>query len=116
MVKITKHEDLVNIRDDLIFPYIKSLLYAIQNNYNYRPDQSIEPIGAIFYLEQDSDIQNHSDMGLSIPLNEERFEFIEEIQRGYCNGWILIDNEKIINLIGKKEIFNTITGENYEYY
>ena len=44
-------------------------------------------------------------MGLSSVLTEKRFENIEEIQNPYCNGLIVLDNNRCINLIGKEEFF-----------
>lgn len=115
MIKITTINDLSKIDDTSITPYIKGLLDIIQHGYNISSEQSIEPFGAIFYLEHISDLQLYTEMGLSLPLVESRFEYIEEIGNDYCNGWILINNETVINLIAKKDIFNTIVGDNYEY-
>ena len=44
-------------------------------------------------------------MGLSSVLTEKRFENIEEIENHYCNGLIVLDNDRCINLIGKEEFF-----------
>ncbi|MBE6572801.1 MAG: hypothetical protein E7652_00235 [Ruminococcaceae bacterium] len=106
MVKITKHADLVNVKDENILPYIKCLLGRIQASYNYRPDQSIEPIGAVFLLETDIDLLNYAEFGLSVPLTENRFEWIETVEQGnYCDGCIVIDNERAINIVGKRDFF-----------
>ena len=47
-------------------------------------------------------------MGLSSPLNEKRFEYIDEIRNDYYNGLIVLDNDRCINLIGKKIFFKKV--------
>lgn len=107
MIKITKPEDLEKIHDKNVKRYIHILLYYTLNEYKkYCPDSSIEEIGAIFLLESKSDFALYSEMGLSLPITEKRFEWIESIENGlYCNGCIVIDNDTAINIIGKREYF-----------
>ena len=64
-----------------------------------------DEIGAIFLLERESDWQLYREMGLSQPLKATRFEWIEPIEKGYCNGYIVIGNDCTINIIGKEELF-----------
>ena len=44
-------------------------------------------------------------IGLSVPITESRFEWIEEIGHGYSNGCIVLNNEKAINIIAKTALF-----------
>lgn len=103
MIKITKSADLEKINDENIKPYIAALLGYILKEYS--PDSSLEEIGAIFLLESESDYVLYSEMGLSMPLSEKRFEWIEPVERDYCNGAIVIDNDRAINIIGRKKYF-----------
>lgn len=112
MIKIVKPKDLEQIQDMNILPYICNLLFHVLNEYaKFCPDLSIEDeIGAIFLLERATDWQLFEEMGLSSPITESRFEWIELIECGYCNGCIVIDNDKAINIIGKQEYFLKFKG------
>ena len=96
MIKIVKPEDLKKIEntDICIYPYIRDQLFHILNEYaRYSPNLSIEDeIGAIFLLEGEEDWLLYQDMELSSPVQETRFEWIEQIECGcgYCNGCIVI--------------------------
>ena len=104
MIKITAPQDLQRIQDTEIYPYIRDFLSAVLKNYP--PDPSMQDeIGAIFLLERESDWQLYREMGLSQPLKATRFEWIEPVEKGYCNGYVVIDNECTINIIGKEELF-----------
>lgn len=106
MKKITSREHLKKIRDTDIYPYIQNLLeYLIKEYSQFCPDSSIEEIGAIFLLEQETDFSMYQEMGLSLPITEFCFEWIETVGHGYCNGCITIDNDRAINIIGKQEYF-----------
>lgn len=106
MIKIAKISDLDNITDTKILPYLKALIEHILSEYEeICCSDSIERFGAIFFIENESDFDMHKEIGLSSPLNEKRFEYIDEIRGDYYNGLIVLDNEKCINLIGKKENF-----------
>lgn len=107
MIKITKPEDLEKIHDENIKPYICNLLNYILTEYKkYCPDSSVNDIGAIFLLESETDWDLYAEMGLSLPISEKCFEWIETIENGhYCNGCIVIDNDTAINIIGKREYF-----------
>ena len=109
MIKITKISDLNNITDTKILPYLKALIKHILFEYEEicRSD-SIEKFGAIFFIENTSDFDLYKEMGLSSPLNEKRFEYIDEVRGDYYNGLIVLDNERCINIIGKKEYFNKL--------
>lgn len=113
MIKITKTKDLEFIHDSEIRPYISNLLNQILSEYKrFCPDSSTDDIGAIFLLESESDYVLYSEMGLSTPLAENRFEWIESIENGrYCNGCIVIDNDRAVNIIGRKEYFERFTED-----
>ena len=49
--------------------------------------------------------------GLSIPVNKSRFEWIECIEHGFVNSCIVLDNDKAINIIGRKECFEHLMEE-----
>ena len=109
MIKITNLKDIEKIDDTNISPYLKALVNHILSEYEdvCRSD-SIEKFGAIFFIENTSDFDLYKEMGLSSPLNEKRFEYIDEIRDDYYNGLIILDNERCINLIGKKEYFSKL--------
>lgn len=113
MIKIVKPEDLEKIQDMNIYPYIQDLLLYILKEYaNYSPDSSIEDeIGAIFLLEQETDWELYHEMGFSEPVEGFCFEWIEPIEKGYCNGCVVIDNSHAINIIGKQEYFKRFEEE-----
>ena len=109
MIKIAKISDLDNITDTKILPYLKALIEHILFEYEEicRSD-SIEKFRAIFFIENTSDFVLYKEMGLSSPLNEKRFEYIDVIREDYYNGLIILDNERCINLIGQKFHFNKL--------
>ena len=100
---------MAEIDDKTIIPYIKNLLSNIQKAHC--PDLSLESVGAIYFLENEKDFDDFKKFGLSSPLCEERFEWIEKIGNGYSDGCIVINNDFAINLIGKSEFFNKRSKE-----
>ena len=109
MKKITSREHLKEILDTDIYQYIQNLLeYYLKEYSQFCPDSSIEEIGAIFLLEQETDFSMYQEMGLSSPITESCFEWVETVEHGYCNGCIVIDNDRAINIIGKQEYFNKL--------
>lgn len=109
MKKITAREHLKEILDADIYPYIQNLLeYLIKEYSDFCPDFSIEEIGAIYLLESESDFDLYKDMELSSPITESCFEWVETVEHGYCNGCIVIDNDRAINIIRKQEYFNKL--------
>lgn len=109
MIKITCKIDLVLITDTCIKRYIEEQLNYLLNTYKEECSEgSIESIGAIFYVENSSDFDDYTHFGLSSPINEERFEYIEQITGGYFRGIIAIDNEKIIEIYGEESVFESI--------
>ena len=102
MKKIEKYDDLKGIKEEVVYAYIKALLEELFQTYEV---DSIEEFGAIFYIEKEEELLQHREFYLSLPLSEQRFEWIDEVGNGYVNGCIVIDNERAINLIGKAEYF-----------
>lgn len=113
MIKITCKDDLDLIADVCIKKHIGNQLNYLINTYKEECSEgSIESIGAIFYVEMSSDFESYTQFGLSSPITEERFEYIELLEDGYCKGLIVIDNERAIELIGKKNAFtHLLKGE-----
>ena len=109
MIKITCKNDLSLVIDACIKKHIENQLKYLLNTYKEECSEgSIESIGAIFYVENSSDFDDYTAFGLSSKITEERFEYIEQIAGGYYRGLIVLNNEKVIELIGKKDVFNSI--------
>lgn len=104
MIKITKYDDIEKIKDNKIIAYIKSLVSDILKAYSL--NRSFESVGGIFILESEKDFDDYNELGLSSPLCKDRFEWLEEIGKGYSSGCIAINNDFAINIIGKTEFFN----------
>lgn len=103
MIIISRLEDVSKIRDKDIKPYITDYVnYLIQT---YCANDSIEAVGAIYYFESIDDFMEYQAIGLSVPITESRFEWIEEIGHGYSNGCIVLNNDKAINIIAKTALF-----------
>jgi hypothetical protein len=102
MKKIEKYSDLEGIKEETVYGYVKNLLEELFETYEV---DSIEEYGAIFFIEKEEELLQHREFYLSLPLREQRFEWIDEVGNGYVNGCIVIDNERAINLIGKAEYF-----------
>ena len=108
MIKITKLSDIHKV----------PLQYQshIQKHFNqiaftYKEDSTtldIESIGAIFFVSSSKDFEAYEAFGLSSPITEDRFEYIELITNDYYRGLIAINNEKIIEIIGNKNAFASI--------
>ena len=106
MIKITCVKDLDSVIDTCIKKHIESQLNYLLNTYVEECSEgSIESIGAIFYVEKPSDFESYTQFGLSSPISEERFEYLELLEDGYCKGLMVIDNEKVIEIIGNKSAF-----------
>lgn len=106
MIKITRLEHLDQVPKKEIVPYIKKLLEHILKEYEeYCPNGSLETIGAIYFVDSKGDWDKYLDFGLSMPVDESRFEWIETIEHGFVDSCIVLDNDRAINLIGPKENF-----------
>ena len=101
MIKIVKSNDISKIPDKYIVPYITTLFDVLLSTYP--PNCSLKTVGAIFFLENVDDLKKYKEMGLSSPITEERFEWIDGIGNGYSNGFIVINNDFAINIIAKTE-------------
>lgn len=104
MIKIIKPDDISKVKDKKIIPYIENLMQTILNAYY--PNSSLEAVGAIFFLEDENDIKMYEEMGLSSPLTEKSFDWMQKFARGYLYGCVVIDNDFAINIIGKTKYFN----------
>lgn len=103
MIIIKQIEDITRVRDNDIKPYITDYFkYLIKA---YCANDSIEDVGAIYYFESIDDFMEYQAIGLSVPITESRFEWIEEIGHGYSNGCIVLNNDKAINIIAKTALF-----------
>lgn len=113
MIKITKRSDIELICDVKIRSYISALFIHILTEYeDYCSGGNIDAFGAIFVLDRDLELEDHRELCLSAPLTAKRFEYVDLIRTDYYNGLIILDNERCINIIGKREYFkNIITKE-----
>ena len=111
MVKITRLEHLEQVPEKEIVPYIKNLVEHILEEYKDYCASSLETIGAIYFIDSKSDLDKHLDFGLSMPINESRFEWIEYIGNNFVNSCIVLDNDRAINLIGQQEYFSDYMEE-----
>lgn len=108
MIKIICKNDLLLVSDACIKKHIENQLNYLINTYKEECSEgSIESIGAILYVENSSDLDNYTQFGLSSPIIEERFEYIERIANRYYRGLIAIDNEKIIEIYGEESVFES---------
>lgn len=112
MIKITKRDDLELINDAILRPYIGALLDHILTEYeDYCSGGNIDAFGAIFVLDRDLELEDHREMCLSAPVTAKRFEYVDVIRTDYYNGLIILDNERCINIIGRREYFKNIITE-----
>lgn len=114
MLKILTLADTQKINDSFLRQYTYRLTKQILYEYRDYCSGSLEDVGAIFILERSSDLGLFPEMGLSSPLIESRFEWVEYIGNRYCNGCIVITNDTTINIIAKKSIFKQIGVTEYE--
>ena len=106
MIVINTVQDVKQIKEKHIAEYIENLVKYILDQYNDKKHRfdSLERIGAIFFIESFEDLDNYKKFGLSSPITDKRFESIDDIGE-YCNGTIVINNEFTITLIGKSKYF-----------
>ena len=109
MVKITRLEHLEQIPEKEIVPYISKILECFLEEYkNYCPNGSIETIGAFFFIDSKDDLRNYMDFGLQNPLDKFHVEWKTNIENGFVNICVVLDNDRAINIIGKEEYFEEI--------
>ncbi len=103
MKKIKEMKDLELIKDPHVFDYVRDLLSQLMKTLEV---DDIEPYGAIFYIEDDSDLLMYQEFCLSMPLTPDRFEWISDIGSGYLCGCIAINNSKVVSIVGKAEFLS----------
>lgn len=109
MIKILSAHDPSSINDPILREHVEGIVNDIMN---YNAVDSLESVGAIFVLESADEPLNPSLFGLSLPLKEPRFEWINTFHHGkYMDGVIVIDNSKSISVVGKSEYFKYILEE-----
>ena len=112
MILINTRKDIGKIKDRFIQKYIENLFDRLIKEYSdCCANGNLEPIGAIYYVESSMNFESFESFGLSCPITENRFEFIEDIGNNYCNGCIVISNDIAINIISKKENFINYFGK-----
>lgn len=110
MIIIHSKQDLSKIKNQHLKQYVNTfldrLLFELKNSTD-----DIDSIGVIFILENSKDFNNYKAFGLSSPIRESRFEYIETLSFGYCNGCIVLNNSEAINIIGKYSYFKEFLGK-----
>ena len=110
MIKILNLQDVDKIPEKTVVPYVYSLITNILNAYD--SNSSIESVGAIYFVENEKDLNNYQDLGLYKPIQEKIFEYICPINEDYSDGCIVINNDYAVNIICKKEYMGGANGEN----
>lgn len=103
MIKILNLQDIDKIPEKTVVPYVYSLMKHILNAYD--SNSSIESVGAVYFMENENDLNNYQDLGLHGPIQEEIFEYICPINEDYSDGCIVINNDFAINIIARTEYF-----------
>ena len=105
MLKIITQKDVERIDNPYIATYIQNLVDYLFTEYKDYCAESLEALGAIFILEDSSDWNLFSEMELPAYPSESCFEWIQDIGNGFCNGCIVLDNDRAIDVIGEKAYF-----------
>ena len=103
MIKILNLQDIDKIPEKTVVPYVYSLMKHILDNYD--SNSSIESVGAVYFMENEKDLNNYQDLGLYKPIQEKIFEYICPINEDYSDGCIVINNDFAINIIARTEYF-----------
>ena len=112
MIKILCEKDIESVNDNYIKSYLKQQINYLLNIYkDDSSNGSLDTIGAIYYVESQSDFDDYTKFELSVPITKNRFEWIEPISNEYYRGFIVINNSKSIELIGKTTVFDIILKE-----
>lgn len=107
LIKVTKLKDVSIIENTYVRQQIETLLIYLLNEYKeYCTNGSISSIGAIYFAETESELNNHKAFGLVNPLTEPRFESVEEIGEGFSHGIIVVSNDYAISIFSTTEVFN----------
>ena len=109
MIKLLDKYDLYMVEDEILREHAEKIMDEVMN---YSAVDSLESVGAIFVLESEDDLNHPKLFGLSMPITESRFEWIDPFMNAeYMDGVIVIDNERTISIIGKSEYFKHIMEE-----
>ena len=109
MIKLLEKYDLDKVKDKILREYAERIMEDVMN---YSAVDSLGSVGAIFVLESEDDLNYPELFGLSSPIKESRFEWIDPIANAeYMDGVIVIDNSVSISIIGKSEYFRRILEE-----
>ena len=112
MIKILCEKDIELVNDSYIKSYLKKQLNYLLDTYRDEcSDGSLKAIEAIYFVESQSDFDDYTQFELSVSITKSRFEWIEPISNEYCRGFIVINNSKSIELIGKTTVFDIILKE-----
>ncbi len=109
MIKIVEKFDLARVRDKILRERAEKIIDDVMN---YSAVDSLESVGAIFVLESADELLNPEPFGLSGPIRESQFEWLDPFANAkYMDGVIVIDNDYAISIIGKSEYFKHIMEE-----
>ncbi len=117
MIKIEKTADLEKLKsaNPLIAKYLEDYLQFFLTQYECNND-SISEFGAFYLIENKSDLQNHSIMGLSQPINKSIYEFTDFLtiknstsQIELLHSCFLLDNDYGISVFIPDEILDVET-------
>lgn len=107
MIVISTLTDIPKIQNIYVRQHIEKLLKYLLNEYKeYCPNGSISSIGAIYFVEGGSELCNHKAFGLVNPLNESRFEIIEEIGEGFSHGIVVVSNDFAISIFSPTKVLD----------
>ncbi len=109
MIKIVEKYDLEKVGDKILRERAEKIINDVMN---YSAVDSLESVGAIFVLESEDELTNPEPFGLSRPIKESHFEWLDPFANAkYMDGVIVIDNDYAISIIGKSEYFRRILEE-----
>ena len=107
MVKVTCIKDLENISDSGAKYIAKTELNMLITSYQI---DNISCLGSIFVIENKTEFENYSAMGMSVPINQ-NFEFTETYHINQCNrevtylfGCIIICNDLAVDILVNKKL------------
>lgn len=112
MVKIEKRNDLEKLKyaNPLIVKYLDDYLQFFLTKYKC---ESISEFGAFYLIENREDLQNHSIMGLSQPINKSIYEFTDFLtiknsisQIKLLHSCFLLNNDYAISVFIPDEILD----------
>ena len=114
-IKIEKRSDFEKLKskNPLIIKYLKDYLEFFLTKYEC---SSISEFGAFYLLEDKSDLQNYSKMGLSQPINESVYEFTDFLtiqnstsQIKLLHSCFLLNNDYAISVFIPDEVLDIET-------